>query len=484
MRQLVSVVLAVCLPMAAVAQDAVIRIEAKRGEAAASQAASGWRKEFDDVVTFPLNGEWIGIALGPLPRDKADALLAELLGSGRIPADSFVTVPGGDVSLTPVVEAADAGEGQTPGAEGILDGAATGQDGTPNAGTGGEPEVMPVPADDQAATAPADAPDPVVEPVIAGPDTYIRLQSLRTEAEAEEALTKWRKDFPGAGIWHLPGDWFGVALGPLEEETAQAWLGVFRQGGILPDDAFTSHADEMGDVVTPGEAPDLPAPDGPREMPSVQEVQQALRWAGFYEGDIDGKPGPQTNAAIQAEMLAERLSPDPGTAMQKLIERREDWRKEMGLTLLEDEHTGLSLMAPLDKLQFDRTERALSIYGPANGSGGALILFSQPGGQQELLDLSGLITALGWVPQPERQIESGHVLLKGQNSDHFGRAEGWVRDGRAEGFVLVWPASDAKTHERLAAEMSDSLTRFETEDNEAAEGQDAATGPEITPVQQ
>lgn len=481
MRQLVSAVLVACLPMAAIAQDAVIRIEAKRGEAAASQAATGWRQKFDDVVTFPLNGEWIGIALGPLPREKADALLAELRGSGRIPADSFVTARGDDITLTPVAEADGAALTGTLAPD-IAENRSAGQDDALKAGADGNPEVAPVGAHEQAATVatPVDVPDPVVEPVVAGPDTYIRLQSLRTEAEAGEALTRWRKDFPGAGMWRLPGDWFGVALGPLKEETAQAWLGIFRQGGILPDDAFTSHADEMGEIVTPGEAPDLPAPDGTRQMPPVHEVQQALRWAGLYEGDIDGKPGPQTNAAIQAEMLAERLSPDPGTAMQKLIERREAWRKEMGLTLLKDEHTGLSLMAPLDKLQFDRTERALSIYGPANGSGGALILFSQPGGQQELLDLSGLITALGWVPQPERQIEPGHVLLKGQNSDHFGHAEGWVRDGRAEGFVLVWPASDVKIHERLATEMSDSLTRIETE---ATEDQDSPTGPEITPVQ-
>lgn len=484
MRQIISVVLAACLPVAALAQDAVIRIEAKRGEASAQKAATGWREQFDNVVTFPLSGKWIGIALGPLPREEADALHAELRGAGRIPSDSFVAVPASDVALTPVRSEAAVTGGTRAGTEATED--ADRVEAVPDAASDAEPEVLPVPgsdvmavpAGDQATTAPVEREE---EPE-AGPDTFIRLQSLKTEAEAKQALTTWRKEFPGAGIWQLPGGWFAVALGPFEKETAQAWLGAFRQGGALPKDAFTSDLSEMGKVVVPGEAPDLPAPGEAAEMPPVVEMQRALRWAGHYDGEIDGKSGPGTRAAIQAEILGERLSPDPATAMHKLIERRENWRKEMGLTILEDDHTGLSLNAPMDKLKFDRTERALSIYGPEQDSGGALILFSQPGGQQELLDLSGLITALGWVPQPKRQVENGHVLLTGENSDHRGRAEGWVRDGRAEGFVLIWPSSDARTHERLAAEMSDSLTRTETETT--PETGQAETGPEITPIQQ
>src|SRR5690606_31908878 len=118
-----------------------------------------------------------------------------------------------------------------------------------------------------------------------------------------------------------------------------------------------------------------------------------------------------------------------------------------------------TVTAPMRALTFDRAERALSIYGPKDGSGAALILFSQPGGQQELLDLAGLVTALGWVPQPDRVVKQGHVTLRGANDAHIGAAEGWVRDGRAEGYVLIWPASDPETQTRLQAEISDSLTR-------------------------
>lgn len=430
MRRLAFLVMAAGLPVAAWAQDAVIRIEAKRG-ADVAEAAARWASQLGDVVTFPLPRGWTAIAIGPLTPQEAGERIGQLKEAQQIPQDSFVTVPGADVVLTPVGEAA-----------------------------------------------PVVAAEPAPQPDLPAPGAYIRLQSVQARADADAALTQWRKTFPEAGLAELPNGWFGVVLGPVDRASAQAWLGVFQDSDVVPSDAFVSDAAELGAVVQAGQTPDLPAPPAaPAEMPPMDQVQRALRWAGVYDGDIDGKTGPRTRDAIQAEILASRLSTDPGTAMRELIARRDAWRAEVGLTMLDDQATGLSVMAPMDRLEFDRTERALSIYGPKDGSGAALILFSQPGGQQELLDLSGLVTALGWVPQPVRDIRPGHVLLEGANDAHIGRAEGWVRDGRAEGFVLIWPAADAQGQARIAAEMSDSFAR------KGPAANDGATGEAAMPVQ-
>ncbi|WP_374303272.1 peptidoglycan-binding protein [Paracoccus sp. (in: a-proteobacteria)] len=436
MRRWVFLVMAAGLPMAAWAQDAVIRIESKR-DAEVSEAAARWASQFDDVVTFPLPRGWTAIAIGPLSPEEAGKRIGALKEARQIPLDSFVTVPEEGVVLTPVGEAA-----------------------TPVAGT-------PQPA----------APQPDLPAPGPAPGAYLRLQSVQARSEADAALAEWRRTFPEAGLAELPNGWFGVVLGPVDRATADAWLRVFKDGDVVPDDAFVSDAAELGAVIEAGEAPGFPAPPAaPAEMPPMDQVQRALRWAGVYDGEIDGKTGPRTRDAIQAEILAERLSTDPGTAMAELIARRDAWRTEVGLTMLDDPATGLSVMAPMDRLAFDRTERALSIYGPKDNSGAALILFSQPGGQQELLDLSGLVTALGWVPQPVRSIKPGHVLLEGANDAHIGRAEGWVRDGRAEGFVLIWPAADAKGQARIAAEMSDSLARKAPAANDAP-APDAESAP-------
>ncbi|WP_229665155.1 MULTISPECIES: peptidoglycan-binding domain-containing protein [Paracoccus] len=432
MRRLAFLVMAAGLPMAAWAQDAVIRIEAKRGDDVA-EAAARWASQLGEVVTFPLPRGWTAIAIGPLTPEEAGERIGALKEARQIPQDSFVTVPGPDVVLTPV---------------------------------GAAPAVAEPVTEEPAAP----------QPDLPAPGTYIRLQSVQDRAEADAALAEWRKTFPEAGMTELPNGRFGVVLGPMDRATADAWLDVFEDGDVVPDDAVVSDASELGAVIEAGETPDLPPPPATAaEMPPMDQVQRALRWAGVYDGEIDGKTGPRTRDAIQAEILAERLSTDPGTAMAELIARREAWRAEVGLTTLEDKATGLSVMAPMDRLEFDRAERALSIYGPKDGSGAALILFSQPGGQQELLDMSGLVTALGWVPQPVRDIKPGRVLLEGANDAHIGRAEGWVRDGRAEGFVLIWPASDAQGQARIAAEMSDSFARRGPAANDAPQPAQSAT---------
>lgn len=420
MRRLAVMVLA-ALPAAAWAQDSVIRIEAKRDAVAAQTAAAVWARRLDDVVLLPLESGWTGIAIGPLTEVEATARLAQLRAEGAVPADSFVSTPPEGTVLTPA-----ATDGAAPVAE------------------------MP-------------AAEPAPEP-----KAYLRLEAFADRSEADAALARLRREFPAAGMWQLPDGWFGLTLGPVDPAAGQAWLPILARADLIPDDAMLTTDAELGRVVQVGQAPRLPAPDAPQPLPPLEEVQRALRWAGHYGGEIDGTDGPLTRAAIQAEIAGARASTDPGTAMRELIQRRAAWRSRMGLETLRDAATGLSLTAPMEALDFDRAERALSIYGPQDGSGAALILFSQPGGQQELLDLTGLVTALGWVPRPERRVERGHVTLSGENENHIGAAEGWVRDGRAEGFVLIWPASEPVVQAQILAELSDSLTRHAPGENEAA----------------
>ncbi|WP_410216892.1 peptidoglycan-binding domain-containing protein [Paracoccus sp. (in: a-proteobacteria)] len=431
MRRLAVMVLAATLPGAAVAQDTLIRLEAKRSPEAAAQAAAGWAERFEDVVLLPLPGGWTGIALGPMEEDEAAARLARMQQDRLIPGDSFVTTTAAGTPLTPVA----AGEG-----------AATAQD--------------------------VGAEEAAVEP-----DTYLRLEAHADEAEARAALERVRTGFPGAGLWQLPDGWFAVALGPVEDEAARAWLPILSKANLIPGDALLSSGTDLGQSLEAGEAPDLPLPDAAEPLPPLEDVQRALRWAGHYSGEIDGKDGPMTRGAIQAEVAQARASTDPGTAMRLLLERRAAWREEMGLERLQDAATGLSVMAPMKAVTFDRSERALSIYGPRDGSGAALILFSQQGGQQELLDLAGLVTALGWVPRPERDVRRGHIILRGENDRHIGAAEGWVRDGRAEGYVLIWPQSDRAIQTRVLAEISDSLTRHAPGQSEGSDAPLPVTAP-------
>ena len=446
----IAIVFGAALPLmgagSALAEDVLIRIEAKRGSEAARGSAAEWSARFDDVVTFPLSDGWIGIALGPMPREEATARLEELKANRQVPGDSFLA-PSAGRNVTRVAAAA----GAVP---------------APDA-----PEVEVAAAPDIPLTEPAAAPAPV-EPATP-PQFFIRIESTTNRTKAEEMLAKRRETLPEAGLWTLPSGRLAIAVGPLDEATGKAWLAAFKAAGVMPKDAFLTPGADMGEVAIAGTTPELVPPPAegtaPVPMPALEDIQRALRWAGHYDGAIDGKDGPMTRAAIAKELVRLRASPDTATAMAELTRRREAWRAEMGLAELRDDHTGLALPAPMDRLQFDRAERALSIYGPKDGSGAALILFSQPGGQQEMLDLAGLVTALGWVPAPTRQIQRGSVILDGRNETHIGHAEGRVVDGHVQGFVLIWPVQDPEEQRRMAAEISDNLSRFSPSAAELAE---------------
>lgn len=308
------------------------------------------------------------------------------------------------------------------------------------------------------------------------PGDYIRLQSLSDRTKADEALAGWRKDFPAAGLWQA-GKSYVVALGPMPREVAGAWLAALKAAGRAGKGDLAPAAD-LGSAISAGQAPDLP-PAGTAPMPPLEVVQRALRWDGRYDGPIDGRDGPQTRQAIASAVIALRAAPDAGTAMQALIDRREAWRREIGLTRLDDPQSGLSVMAPMSRLSFDRNDHGLSIYGPKDGSGAALILYSAPGGQQKMVDFTGLVTALGWVPSPERKVEQGHAALRGRNATHIGQAEARVTGGRVQGAVLIWPAEDEADQPRVAAEIIDSLTALPQADDAA--GKDAGSNGPATP---
>ncbi|MDQ7776489.1 peptidoglycan-binding domain-containing protein [Paracoccus aminovorans] len=449
------------------AEDVVIRIEAKRGAEAAAQTAAAWGAQFPDVVTFPAGSDWVAIALGPMPREAAAVRLEQLKAENKVPGDSFLSpAEGRELTRIGAADSPAAPADAAPAAGSASTFPQDAETAAPEPAVGdlaGEDAPAPEPAAAPAVEPAAEpAPEPVAEPAPA--QFFLRLDSSPDRAKAEELLETWRQTLPEAGLWTLPNGRSAVAFGPMDEVTGKAWLRALRNAGAVPKDAFLSPGEDMGEIAIIGAKPDLGAPPAedaaPVPMPPLEQIQRALRWAGHYQGAIDGKDGPMTQKAIAEEIVRLRASPDTATAMAELIRRREAWRAEMGLTPLQDAHTGLMLPAPMDRLQFDRAERALSIYGPKDGSGAALILFSQPGGQQEMLDIAGLVTALGWVPAPERKVERGSVMLDGRNQTHIGHAEGRVVDGRVQGFVLIWPISDPEDQVRLAAEISDNLSRF------------------------
>ena len=422
---------------AAWADDAYIQLEAWRTQAEAEAAAQGWAARLPNIVTYS-TGSWTAIGLGPVEGDE-NARMAELKAEGSIPRDAYLVTLGEDAAISPVVP----GEAPQAAEEAPTE--------TETAATEATPEAQ---ATDTPAT---DTPEAVAEA-----PTHLRLEAFASRAEAEAALARWRTVLPGAALWQLPDGWHAITAGPIDAALAADWLAEWKAAGAIPADAFAATEDLLGTQLEAGAALDpAAAPPVPPVMPPIEVVQDALHWAGRYSGAIDGRPGPQTNAAIAAEMAAQGIDPASphaeASAMQALLARREAWRDEMGLAPLTDAATGLEITVPRDRLDFLRVDRGLSIYGPKDGSGAALILFNQPGGRAEMEDLAGLITALGWVGHPAREMGASRFTLDGQNDTHIGHAEGRLTDGQVRGFVLIWPLEDAENAPRLTAVAAETL---------------------------
>jgi peptidoglycan hydrolase-like protein with peptidoglycan-binding domain len=66
----------------------------------------------------------------------------------------------------------------------------------------------------------------------------------------------------------------------------------------------------VASVGEPGAAPlEALPPSGPYK-PTALEIQTALKNAGFYSGNVDGKVGPKTKAAVEAFQKANGLNAD------------------------------------------------------------------------------------------------------------------------------------------------------------------------------
>ncbi|MRX50636.1 peptidoglycan-binding protein [Paracoccus sp. S-4012] len=416
------------LPEAAAATHQ-IQLQATPGATAGVELLARWREQFPDAGLWLQPGGWYSIALPAQPEAEAQARLDALIGEGRIPADAFLTAA---AEMGELIDAPDnVGEAVADATAGMESPA-----GAEDAAAGGpEPDAEAQSGETAAAAFESEA---VADEPVAGEP--VASDDVSPEVAASEGVE---------GAAQPP-----EVVADAEDTTANAEAaseGAPAEG----TDAGEPAPEAAEDTVT--EAP--PAPATPAVMPPIEDIQQALRWAGYYDGPIDGISGPGTQAAIEAEIEAVSPGADPAEAMVALLARREAWREELGLWPLRDAETGITLTAPTARLAFDRVEHGLSIYGPKDGSGAALILFAQEGDAAAMSELAGFVTALGWVPDPERVEERNRIVLEGADGDHASRAELRLVDGVVEGFVLIWPAADADNARRLAVEAAESFVR-------------------------
>lgn len=352
---------------------------------------------------------------------------------------------------------------------------------------------------------------------------WVQIEANSTLAEAQQRARAYAAELPDVNGFILPSGWYAIALGPYTRPDAEQVLRVYRAERVIPSDsyiAFTSayrqqfwpvganvlsgpqpeistevlpdaqdDAPEEAPLQTPlAQVPDalaeptdeagIPQPPLPDESPNEARaseaqlnreerdaLQVALKWAGFYDGAIDGAFGRGTRSSMAAWQGANNFE-QTGilTTLQRetLLAQYNAVLEGLDLQLVRDTTAGIEMLLPLGVLRFDRVEAPFVHYEASGDIDARVLLISQEGDQATLFGLYDIMQTLQIVPTegPRERREDGFTLI-GQGGDFVSHTEVSLRNGRVKGFTLKWPAGDEDRRLRLLGEMQKSFTRID-----------------------
>ena len=336
---------------------------------------------------------------------------------------------------------------------------------------------------------------------------WIQIEARPTLAEAQERARTYAARLPDVNGFVLPSGWYALALGPYTRGDADQVLRVYRSEGTIPNDSFIAFTSSfrqqfwpiganllsLPQPTTPPEASATPEPETqpvvtdqagipqpplPDESPNEarasegqlslterETLQVALKWAGFYDGAIDGAFGRGTRASMSAWQAANNFQPTGVlTTLQRqtLLGQYNAVLSGLDLQTVRDETAGIEMVLPLGAVSFDRIEPPFVHYEASGDIDARVLLISQEGDRATMFGLYDIMQTLQIVPTegPRERREDGFVLI-GQGGDFVSHTEVTLRNGRIKGFTLVWPAGDEDRRQRLLGEMQKSFTRID-----------------------
>lgn len=343
--------------------------------------------------------------------------------------------------------------------------------------------------------------------------TYIHIRTEGSLRKAFDQLEKFTAFLPDVNGFFLGNGEYAIALGPYEKSEAQIFLQGMQSSGILPGESYLEKPARYGDRVWHMGLPlvhesiseaRLMAPNGSRrqniskEEPNAtvemsnapthmlqnrrsalksskplsrniirsqdewREIQYALRWAGFYNGAIDGAFGRKTKEAILKWQGSNGFSQ---TGSLTDIERDELFQQHTSLLFplavreIRDEKSGIAIKLPFGAVTFDSYSGPFVLFA---GSGlvdnARIILVSQEGGVEDLNSLFSHMQDVENIPANKSQVlNDNSFILTGEND--LVETYTYVRlyEGTIKGFSLLWPRGDERRRGQVLANMMSSL---------------------------
>ncbi len=336
---------------------------------------------------------------------------------------------------------------------------------------------------------------------------FIQVEAQPSLRRAEERARDYASYLQDVNGFALGGGWYSIALGPYDPDEAQALLQRLRAQGQVPRDSYLAAPDDFqrrfwpvgaGPVVIDRalEAPDTdleqalaavedpaqadPAQTDPAPAPVIDEtprearasearlnraereqLQIALRWAGYYNAAIDGAFGRGTRGSMADWQAANGFE---ATGILTTMQRSELLRQYnavldgMGMEVVSEPRAGVVMQMPMGVVEFAKYESPFVHYDASTDLGARVLLISQPGDQDTLYGLYEIMQTLEIVPlEGDRERRANGFTLTGANARIVSHIEARLEGGAIKGFTLIWPAGDEERRTRVLGLMQSSF---------------------------
>lgn len=340
---------------------------------------------------------------------------------------------------------------------------------------------------------------------------WLQIEAHRSIAEAEAAARRFAAQRQNVTGFALSTGWYAVALGPYSREDAGLLLNRLKAAGAIPRDSYvTDGGIYRGQFWPPGastpqdplglpganqapsaevEAPSAPAPAPENAAPTPdplrspdedvaaaraseaaldraakQDLQVALKWAGHYNGAIDGLYGPGTRASMAAWQEEQRYPPTgvlTTAQRQEVIAAYNAILDGMDLQVIQDDAAGIRMAIPTGVVAFDAYEPPFVRFTHTGDINAQMLLISQEGNEETLTGLYEIMQTLEIVPtEGPRRKDGTSFVLEGVDDTVHSHTEARLEEGKIKGFSLIWPAGDEARRSRVLDEMRKSFIRI------------------------
>ncbi|MGB1236310.1 MAG: peptidoglycan-binding protein, partial [Planktomarina sp.] len=327
---------------------------------------------------------------------------------------------------------------------------------------------------------------------------WVQVRAVPVQSQAITQANRLDALFENVVGFRIGGGWYGLALGPFDRATAERERVVLLQSGLVPTDSFVANGTAFRQQFWP-QGGGIPArniaygqrsePAAPEPVPVViptptdgseetvaearaseglltraqkRDLQNALKWAGSYNGAIDGLYGAGTRSAMRDWQTLQGLdATGVMTTRQRaaLFTAFNQVFDGLGLTMINHADAGINVQVPTEITTEATRDAPFVRYEAKDGSGISLILISQIGDRGRMQALYDVLQTLSIIPpNGERSITRRGFDIVGVDATRHTQA--FVRrDGDTiKGAILVWPAGDDARRIRVANRIFGSFT--------------------------